>query len=78
MSAGDLSSWYLRYLTPLNKHRLDGMEQFIADRIVLNGEPGRRGDVLAVRVVNTGTPVKEWLGVPPSGAFEIVSTSPAI
>jgi predicted ester cyclase len=24
------------------------------------------------RVINTGTPVKEWLGVPPSGAFEIV------
>ncbi|GAB2870066.1 ester cyclase [Streptomyces mayteni] len=28
---------------------------------------------IAVRVINTGTPVKEWLGVPPSGAsFEIV------
>ncbi|MFE9889288.1 ester cyclase [Streptomyces scopuliridis] len=30
-------------------------------------------DGIAVRVINTGTPVKEWLGVPPSGAsFEIV------
>jgi predicted ester cyclase len=31
------------------------------------------GDHLAVRLLNTGTPVKEWLGVAPSGAsFEIV------
>ncbi|WP_432825344.1 ester cyclase [Dactylosporangium sp. CA-092794] len=30
-------------------------------------------DGIAVRAINTGTPVKEWLGVPPSGAsFEIV------
>lgn len=30
------------------------------------------GDRLAARLVNTGTPVKEWLGVAPSGAsFEI-------
>ncbi|WP_446038150.1 ester cyclase [Streptomyces sp. SID1121] len=31
------------------------------------------GDRLAARLVNTGTPVKEWLGVTPTGAsFEIV------
>jgi predicted ester cyclase len=31
------------------------------------------GDRLAARLVNTGTPVKEWLGVAPTGAsFEIV------
>ncbi|WP_052852681.1 ester cyclase [Streptomyces avicenniae] len=31
------------------------------------------GDRLAARLVNTGTPVKEWLGVPATGAsFEIV------
>ena len=31
------------------------------------------GDRLAVRLINTGTPVKEWQGVAPSGgAFEIV------
>jgi predicted ester cyclase len=31
------------------------------------------GDRLAARLVNTGTPVKEWLGVQPTGAsFEIV------
>ncbi|GHB75301.1 hypothetical protein GCM10010347_52080 [Streptomyces cirratus] len=30
------------------------------------------GDRLAARLVNTGTPVKEWLGVTPTGAsFEI-------
>lgn len=30
------------------------------------------GDHLAARLVNTGTPVREWLGVTPSGAsFEI-------
>ncbi|MFI0822054.1 ester cyclase [Streptomyces sp. NPDC021098] len=30
-------------------------------------------DGIALRAINTGTPVKEWLGVPPSGAsFEIV------
>ncbi|MGC5029915.1 ester cyclase [Micromonospora sp. DT229] len=30
-------------------------------------------DRIAVRAINTGTPVKEWLGVAPSGAsFEIV------
>ena len=29
-------------------------------------------DRLAVRLINTGTPTKEWLGVPPTGAsFEI-------
>ncbi|MFC5098158.1 ester cyclase [Amycolatopsis plumensis] len=31
------------------------------------------GDRLAARLVNTGTPVKEWLGVAPTGAsFKIV------
>jgi steroid delta-isomerase-like uncharacterized protein len=30
------------------------------------------GDRLAARLTNTGTPVEEWLGVPPTGAsFEI-------
>jgi predicted ester cyclase len=30
-------------------------------------------DGIAVRAINTGTPAKEWLGVPTSGAsFEIV------
>ncbi|MGW1506296.1 ester cyclase [Streptomyces sp. NPDC001220] len=31
------------------------------------------GDRIAARLINTGTPVKEWLGVPATGAsFEIV------
>lgn len=96
----DLRSWYLRYVAALNAHEFDGMNEFIADRVLLNGEPGARDDVvtvqkedieavpdlhwevdellfdrdrIAVRAINTGTPTKEWLGVPPSGAsFTIV------
>lgn len=95
-----MRDWYLRYIAALNAHEFGGMDAFIADRVLLNGEPGTRDDVLAVqrhdidavpdlhweitellfdrdrlavRAINTGTPVKEWLGVPPSGAsFEIV------
>ncbi|GGJ58644.1 ester cyclase [Streptomyces brasiliensis] len=95
-----LKEWYLRYVAALNAHKLDGLDEFIADDVVLNGDPGTRDDVvavlnheidavpdlhwevkellfdrdrIAVRATNTGTPVKEWLGVPPSGAsFEIV------
>ncbi|OZM83178.1 ester cyclase [Pseudonocardia sp. MH-G8] len=100
MADNGLRSWYLRYVAQLNAHEFDGMDEFIADRVLLNGEPGTRDDVIAVqeqdvdavpdlhwkveellfdrdriavRAINTGTPVKEWLGVPPSGAsFEIV------
>jgi predicted ester cyclase len=96
----DLRSWYLRYVAALNAHEFDGMDEFVNDRVLLNGEPGTRDDVLkvqrqdveavpdlhwqvkellfdrdriAVRAINTGTPVKEWLGVAPPGAsFEIV------
>ncbi|MFH9333892.1 ester cyclase [Streptomyces althioticus] len=99
MSDTALKDWYLRYVAALNAHEFDGMDEFIADDVMLNGEPGVRDDVIAVqkhdvdavpdlhwevkellfdrdriavRAVNTGTPVKEWLGVPPSGAsFEI-------
>ncbi|GAB7043417.1 MULTISPECIES: ester cyclase [Catenuloplanes] len=100
MTENELRAWYARYIADLNAHRFDRMEEFIADRVLLNGEPGTRDDVLAVqrhdvdavpdlhweirellldrdriaiRAINTGTPAKEWLGVPPSGAsFEIV------
>ncbi len=96
----DLRDWYLRYVAALDAHELHRMDEFIADEVVLNGEPGTRDDVvadmrrsidavpdlhwevaellfdrgrIAVRAVNTGTPVKEWLGVAPTGAsFEIV------
>lgn len=99
MTDSGLKDWYLRYVAALNAHEFDGMDEFIADEVVLNGEPGTRDDVItvqkhdidavpdlhwevkellfdrdriAVRAVNTGTPAKEWLGVPPSGAsFEI-------
>ncbi|GAA1018859.1 hypothetical protein Aple_025690 [Acrocarpospora pleiomorpha] len=45
----DLREWYLRYVADLNAHKFDGMEQFIADDVVLNGEPGQREDVIAVQ-----------------------------
>ena len=95
-----LRDWYMRYVAALNAHEFEGMDEFIADDVMLNGEPGRRDDVIAVqkhdidavpdlhweveellfdrdriavRAINTGTPTKEWLGVPPSGAsFKIV------
>ncbi|PRY30615.1 ester cyclase [Pseudosporangium ferrugineum] len=95
-----LRDWYLRYVAELNAHEFGGMNAYIGERVLLNGEPGTRDDVLAVqrrdveavpdlhwevrellldrdriavRAINTGTPVKEWLGVPPSGrSFEIV------
>lgn len=100
MTESDLRAWYLRYIAALNAHEFDGMDEFIADDVVLGGEPGTRDVVvgvlkgivdavpnfhwevdemlvdrngIAVRVINTGTPAKEWLGVPPSGAsFRIV------
>ncbi|GIJ49218.1 hypothetical protein Val02_61040 [Virgisporangium aliadipatigenens] len=100
MTDNGLRDWYLRYGAALNAHEFDRMDEFINDRVLLNGEPGTRDDVvtvlkgiadavpdihwefqellfdrdrIAVRAVNTGTPAKEWLGVPPSGAsFEIV------
>ncbi|MGC4784810.1 ester cyclase [Micromonospora zamorensis] len=100
MTDSDSRDWYLRYIAALNAHELDRMDEFIADEVMLNGEPGTRDDVLAdmrsivnavpdmhwevqellfdrdriaARVVNTGTPMKEWLGVAPTGkSFEIV------
>ncbi len=100
MTDSDLRAFYHRYITALDAHELDGMDRFVADRVMLNGEWGTRADVvadmrgiidavpdfhwdlrellidrdrIAARVVNTGTPVKEWLGIAPTGAsFEIV------
>ena len=100
MTDTDLRSFYQRYITTLDAHEIDKMDQFVADRVMLNGEWGTRDDVtadmrgiidavpdfhwdlkelaidddrIAVCVVNTGTPVKEWKGVAPTGAsFEIV------
>ena len=100
MTDSELREFYRLYLTTLDAHEIDKMDQFVADRIMLNGQWGTRSDVvadmssivdavpdfhwdlrellidrdrIAARVVNTGTPVKEWLGVAPTGAsFEIV------
>ena len=100
MTESELRDFYHRYITTLDAHEIDKMDQFVADRVMLNGEWGTRSDVvadmrsivdavpdfhwdlkellidrdrIAARVVNTGRPVKEWLGVAPTGAsFEIV------
>lgn len=49
MAENDLRSWYLRYVAALNAHEFDGMDEFINDQVLLNGEPGTRDDVLTVR-----------------------------
>ncbi len=100
MTDSTLRDFYQRYLTTLDAHEIGKMADYIADEVLLNGEPGTRDDVtadmrhildavpdfhwqleellidrdrIAARVVNTGTPVKEWLGVTPTGAsFKIV------
>jgi predicted ester cyclase len=100
MTDNGARDWYLRYVAALNAHEFDGMDEFIAEQVMLGGEPGTRDavvevlrgiadavpdihweveemlfdrDGIAVRLTNTGTPAKEWLGVKPSGAsFTIV------
>jgi predicted ester cyclase len=100
MNDDGMRDFYRRYLATLGAYEIGRMDEFIAGAVVLNGEPGRRDDVvadmariidavpdfhweltellvdrnrMAARLVNTGTPVKEWLGVPPTGAsFEVV------
>ncbi|MBF6339103.1 ester cyclase [Nocardia abscessus] len=49
MSDSDLRGFYLRYIEQLNARRFDRMDEFIADRTTLNGEPATRDDLLAVR-----------------------------
>ncbi|MDP9793068.1 steroid delta-isomerase-like uncharacterized protein [Catenuloplanes nepalensis] len=99
MNERDLRNWFGRYVTALNRHEFGGMDEFIDDEVLLDGNPGTRDDVVvalrgivdavpdfrwevkevaidrdrfAVRAANTGTPVKEWLGVPATGkSFEI-------
>ncbi|MGW3788178.1 hypothetical protein ACWD5Z_26600 [Micromonospora chokoriensis] len=49
MTGNDLRDWYLRYVADLNAHTFDGMDEFINDTVMPNGEPGTRDDVLAVQ-----------------------------
>ncbi|WP_106396514.1 nuclear transport factor 2 family protein [Actinocorallia populi] len=49
MTDSGLKDWYLRYVAALNAHEFDGMDAFIADEVVLNGEPGTRDDVITVQ-----------------------------
>lgn len=44
----DLRQFYERYLAALNAHEFDRMDEFIADEVTLNGNPGNRADVEAV------------------------------
>ena len=100
MADFDIHTFFRSYVAALNARDFDKMDQFVADEVSLNNQPGTRdavvaaqksivdavpnfhwvvqeflvdGDRAAVRAVNTGTPVKEWLGVAPTGAsFKIV------
>jgi len=100
MTENGLHDFYTRYIAALNAHELGGMDEFIAEKVLLSGEPGTRDavvevlggivdavpdihweiqemlfdrDGIAVRLTNTGTPAKEWLGIQPTGAsFKIV------
>ncbi|MDE1672976.1 nuclear transport factor 2 family protein [Nocardia gipuzkoensis] len=49
MSDTDLRGFYLRYIEQLSAHRFDRMDEFIADRTTLNGEPATRDGLLAVQ-----------------------------
>ncbi|MFI5845104.1 ester cyclase [Catenuloplanes sp. NPDC051500] len=48
MTESDLRGWYMRYIAALNAHELDGMDEFIADEVLLGGEPGTRDAVVGV------------------------------
>jgi predicted ester cyclase len=100
MTDFDIHKFFHSYVAALNAREFDHMDQFVADEVTLNNQPGTRdavvaalkstvdavpdfrwvvqeflvdGDRAAVRAVNTGIPVKEWLGVSPTGAsFKIV------
>lgn len=61
MTESGLKEWYLRYVAALNAHEFDGMDEFIADDVVLNGEPGTRDDVITVRST-TSTPFRTSTG----------------
>ena len=104
MPGNDLRGLYQRYLTLLNNRELDELSTLFHDRLMLNGQPITRdevmeamrytateavpdlawtvqhivvdGDSLAARLIDTGTPAKEWLGIRPTGgSFEIDETA---
>jgi predicted ester cyclase len=94
MSKTNLRELYERYISALNAHEFNRMDEFVHDTIVMHSEPSSRaalvaqldsivdavpdfhweteelainGDSLAARLINTGTPTKEWLGAAPTG-----------
>ncbi|MEU1361111.1 ester cyclase [Micromonospora zamorensis] len=61
MTDNDMRDWYLRYIATLDAHELDRMDEFIADEVMLNGEPGTREDVLAdMRSIINAIPDMHW------------------
>jgi predicted ester cyclase len=61
MSEKELKDWYLQYVAALDGRELDGMDQFVADDVVLNGTPGRRDDVVAdMRSILDAVPNMRW------------------
>lgn len=48
MSNPDLRQFYDRYIAALNAHEFDRVDEFIADDVTLNGNPGSRDDVKAM------------------------------
>ncbi|GAA4879542.1 ester cyclase [Actinomycetospora straminea] len=61
MTDEDLRAFYRRYVATLDAHRLDEMDRFVADDVVLNGEPGTRDDVVAdMRRIVDAVPDFHW------------------
>lgn len=49
MTTFDITTFYRDYVAALNARDFDSMDQFIADEVILNNQPGTREDVLAVQ-----------------------------
>lgn len=61
MSDDDLRAWYQRYIDALNAHEFGGLDEFVADDVLLNGEPGTRDDVVAdLRSIVGAVPDFRW------------------
>ncbi|GHH32783.1 ester cyclase [Lentzea cavernae] len=61
MTHTDLREWYLRYISALDAHEIDRMDEFVADEVLLNGEPGSRDAVTAdMRSIIDAVPDFHW------------------
>ncbi len=51
----------LQYIAALDAHEIDRMDKFVADEVLLNGEPGTRNDVMAdMRSIIGAVPDFRW------------------